>query len=594
MKGSPSGASARSEDRKLRAASARAKPVRKPGGQCTKLAAAVLAALCAVHPARAASPPADQPLAEPTIRVDRIGGAVRIDAALPGTLRAYALPRLADGKRRRVALLVRPRPPVPSSSGEEGTPAGSPGKKAPVSANTRDEKPADPPLWLAWFDPSDEARIEIDRRDLPADARAIDAIDLDGHGGEELVIWRAGEIDALVAEAVSGRVESIERLISDPEIHPVSADARALCDLDCAGERILWSILVGSLRGYGPSVREPNPAAGGTRGTAAAWAILADLPLPVSASRSGSMLMLSGPAVRPLGGAAPSAGRLVAVGPEPYGTDRLRTLLIDPSLPAETGTTECWSLLPAPEKVIESAYLRIDGRPALAVTTRSAEKLELFAEKRLRVYLLESDRTRRGRPPTLAADTRINLWQSTDPIAIDVDHDGRQDLVLGYWKGLKNHHLVLDAYLQTEDGGFATSARTTSFEVKDARRSFLSYGHDLDGDGFADLVLLAANKVLVYPGSPKSSKGRDLVAEAPRWELPLSPPGRAQVNVPESDGDEGDFDSEEARAPPDPRSTGSPRFVDVDGDGREEIFIAGSPLMGSGHVLIYLFPSSAP
>jgi hypothetical protein len=244
---------------------------------------------------------------------------------------------------------------------------------------------------------------------------------------------------------------------------------------------------------------------------------------------------------------------------------------------------------------------------------------------------LQADRTRRGLPPAVALETRINLWQATSPIALDVDHDGRQDLVLGYWKGLKNHHLVLDAYLQKDDGTFGTSARTTTFEVEQADRSFLSYGHDVDGDGLADLVLLAGNRMLVYLGSAKANKGSDLVAEKARWTFPLSPAGTIHVNGvkpgdhtarqgsgsksesksdSDSDADSGadadsdaddqaeagsdDFDldsSEPSRTTT--RRDGRPMFFDFDGNGAEEVFFSTETLGGGSHLLIFQFPKAA-
>jgi hypothetical protein len=321
--------------------------------------------------------------------------------------------------------------------------------------------------------------------------------------------------------------------------------------------------------------------------------------------------------------------------------------VIDPSLPADRSTSECWSLLPGPERLMESAYVLINGRPALVVTTRSAVKLGLFAEKWVRVFFMQTDRTRRGLPPAAAFETRMNLWQAAHILMLDADHDGRDDLVLGYWKGLKNHHLVLDAYLQKEDGTFSDSARTTTFEVESADRSFLEYGHDLDGDARPDLVLLAGGRLLVFPASPKSKKGSDLVVEKARWSLPLKPTGVIHVNgtgtgaavgraqSPDRDrpvtgrrgadvhdaapdatsgddeqnvenesldgsdtasagGDDENFDLEAVDSEPGASGRdGDPKFIDLDGDGAEEIYTVVNTLNGGSHFVIYRFPRAA-
>jgi hypothetical protein len=191
--------------------------------------------------------------------------------------------------------------------------------------------------------------------------------------------------------------------------------------------------VVGSLRAYGA-------LADGS------WGRAQEIPMPVNVEVHKQEFVLRTPTVQALP-PGPDKRRLFAIGPESFGSDRLRTLLVDPSQPPDTPPVECWSKLPGPERLMEARYVWIAGKPALVVTTRSAVKLGIFAEKWLRVFTLAEDRTRRGSGPLLALETKINLWQSTVPQMHDVDRDGREDLVLPYWKGLSKGHVQIDAYL---------------------------------------------------------------------------------------------------------------------------------------------------
>ena len=62
--------------------------------------------------------------------------------------------------------------------------------------------------------------------------------------------------------------------------------------------------------------------------------------------------------------------------------------------------------------------------------------------------------------------------------------------------------------------------------------------------------------------------------------------------MPKGDGEGGTvrLSTEGDAAPPDPRISSRPRFVDLDGDGREEIVLFGSAHTGGSHVIVYRFP----
>jgi hypothetical protein len=274
-----------------------------------------------------------------------------------------------------------------------------------------------------------------------------------------------------------------------------------------------------------------------------------------------------------------------ATEPEPLGKRRLRTLLLDPDGPPESQSVESWALFPTPERVVDSAFAILNGAPVLVVTTTSADKLSLLGEKALRVYPLGGDRTRAGDQPLFAAATGINLWQVASPVVVDLDRDGRDDLVLAYWKGLKNTIAALEVYRGGAGSGFA-KPETTSFDVEDGERGFLSFGSDVDGDGLPDLVLLAKRELLVFPGTAPGRALAKPVASSPsrRIALPdLPTPHRMAVTA----GLEG-FQIERL-----PGGLGTPHLLDVDGDGRPEVLFAGNGGDGAGRVTIVFVRGSS-
>jgi hypothetical protein len=552
-----------------------------------KAATAAMAQAPAPHPATRTGPPA-------SVVVDHPGGARRVAATVQGRILDEAFPAWGAGERR-IVLLIEPQATPgagaeakPASQTKEGTTVsinlGSDGGGVNIQDTARGGAFTDTSgtRWLAWVDPSGEGRAEIVRRDIPGDVRAIDAIDRDGDGNEDIAFWRPGGI-WIARSGPEGRPDGrLEPLITDPDLEPGSNEARALCTPDCVDDRRLWTGIVGSLRAYGP-------------GADGSWTRIVDIPMPVNVSKSTRAFELKSPLVRSLP-PKPGGRRMFAIGPEPFGSDRLRTLLVDPSQPPETPPIECWSRLPGPEALIESNYVWIGEKPALVVTTRSAVKLGIFAEKWLRVFTLAEDRTNRGQTPVLALETKMNLWQSTIPRMLDVDRDGRDDLVLPYWKGLSKGHVEIDAYLQAEDGTFSRSARTTAFEVPEGNRSFISFSRDFDGDGRTDLLISQNGKLEIHAGSARSKKGDDLVEPAARFALPLDAEGAIHVNMPQgSDGDEGDESGEdgETESPSTFTREGSPRLIDLDGDGRSEIVVRGGA-GGDGRIVVFSIPLTTP
>ncbi len=485
-----------------------------------------------------------------------LAGARRIEATLPGPLVSYALPARADG-RREIVLLVAPAPPHDSPDPEV-----DPADPSETKGGTDPKAPA--PRSLVRLDHSGGGALEILCENLPADTGALDAADLDGDRDEEILLVRPGEIRRFrVGERAEGEARPRLQLF-DPEIDLEGVDPRIVRFPRNDTGALLPVPVLGGVRFYGPV------------GEGAVWGLVSEVDLPTDVRRRGGALRISSPLVRVVG--RTSGGRLLfAVGPERHGSRRLRTLLIDPLAGEEGRRVEVWSRLPSPERLLESSFAILGGRPALIATTRSAEKLSLFEEKFLRVwYLDEPDRTRAGSPPVHAVESGANLWQMSTPSILDVNGDGLEDLVLAYWKGLKDDRVVLEAYLREPDGGFARSAGSTQFDVEDATRSVLGYGRDLDGDGLAELLVRARGRILIFPGARPERKGKGLVEKDPRWDLPGERGSSQTARIRIAVGEEGTFFSEVLEP------FGSWRLVDLDGDGREEILALARSIEGRG------------
>jgi hypothetical protein len=314
---------------------------------------------------------------------------------------------------------------------------------------------------------------------------------------------------------------------------------------------------VGALRCYGP------------REAGSPWGLRSSFALPVAVDREESALTITSPPVRVVGPGSPAGPILATALGEQSAADRerLMTVRIDPFALEGAARAECWLHLPSREAVIDHAFVALDGRPALVASTRPADKLSFFGEKLLRAWVLEPDRTRTGRAPLIALETRANLWQRIAPVPLDVDRDGREDLVVAYWKGLKDDTVVLDAYLRRDDGTYERSPATTSFDVEDADRSVLEYGKDLDGDRVPELILLGEGGILVFAGSPGSRRGKGLVESKPLCTVPLVSPETATAVTEVSVGTEG------MDVKPRSASRWTPRIEDLDGDGRGEIVV---------------------
>jgi hypothetical protein len=443
---------------------------------------------------------------------------------LPGPLRSWAAVRRPDGGSD-LYILAGPAPlPEPGEDDDKGP------CDTPAPAAGADRHPS-----LHRLDARAMTLDEL-RGDLPDSCTQLLASGGAGAGPPEPLLLCAGGFHRATGSG------PLEKVLADEEA--------ASGSLTGAAVRLLEGV-----RFYG-------------RGSEGGWSLASEIPLPLSVSVRGGGLRLSSDPLRTVAG-TDEGHALFAVGPDRQGSQRLRTILIDPSAAPGAARVDAWSRLPDPELPLESAYLLLDGHPALVAVTRPADKLSFFGEKLVRLFLLdERDRSRTGGAPLFAVESGANLWQRVVPVTGDVTGDGREDLVLAYWKGLRESRLVLDAYARQQDGTFRAAPRTTERTIPDANRSFLMYGRDLDGDGKPDLAVAAGGALRILRGLP-SADGRNLVEERPAWAVPLLLPK-------EKDSMDIDFDFEspdqgELRwAPRDPDRQ-RVHLVDLDGNGRPEL-----------------------
>lgn len=475
--------------------------------------------------------------ASPDVRVSAVEAGVVLDVEIEGVLVDVTTARLDDG-RRVVWMLLDPPLPEPEPDEGDDEDASSDDESEPTCPAT--EPP--PSRRLARLEPFDEAKSPRGALQVVASgiaARWIEAVDLDGDGADELL---AGVDDRLERFDADGSTTVL--------VDPALDDGRPV--LVGPGDGPAWIRLAGVGR---DRYLRYDPEAG-----AAVEAVTIDNRTRVARHPGG--LVVWSPSVMPVPGAD---GPLLAGWPELTGGDRVQVDLVRPDAATpEARRVDCWGRLPADERPIERFVRLLDGEPVAIVTTIPAGGLNLFGEKRLRIWPLRRDRSRRGVSPLLAVETRVNVWQSIEPVLHDVDGDGQTDLVLAYWKGLKDDRVVLDAYTRNRAGGFELRPRGIAFDVKNGDRSFVLYGPDPTGDGVPDLVVSGDGALRLFAGTSKGSK---LVRRpaASVVEIGSCEDGTAGVEIGVA-GTGGAFVRTTGAA-------GPPIPVDLDGDGADELVV---------------------
>jgi hypothetical protein len=464
----------------------------------------------------------------PPVRVVALPGGERIEISAGSYVLDLATPRDAGG-RRTVVLLLDPVPVEPART--DGA----------CRMREPDEGPGDGPARkLATYSPGADPPFRVLRDDLPRSTSRVGAFDLDGDGNDEILLGRRGTLEVWSPSAGSRAIVTIP-------------GGWFGSDHGSPGGPIAPSRLhvfeAGGVTSFGPREEE-------------GFAALGSSSLPVLVRAGSRSAWVHTPPYVPVGRSS-SGGDLLAADPEPVGDERLRVWLAEPKTTGAEAV-ECWARLPGQERTIDSDFVVLDGRPALVLTTIRADKMQFFGEKRLRVFRLEPDRTRTGIAPFLAAETGANLWQPVQARVADVDGDGRDDLVLVYWKGLEDEKVEFEIWSRDTEGRWPSKPVSGSVDVPDGDRSFLSFGSDLDGDGFMDLLVSGKGALRIHRGLARARRGLPVESE-PSAVLAL-PEGVASLGSPwvgvGAEGVQGGSDLAPFFAP---------RPVDLDGDGIAEI-----------------------
>ncbi len=408
---------------------------------------------------------------------------------------------------------------------------------------------------LYFLDPRGDGKLTLLRGGLPGGAKALEVLALEAGGEPELVLGTLGQLFSLGPLNAIAAEGPLAKRIDHPGF-----DLRSLSPspLRVAGMgREIAVAEPGFLRLYRPD------GEGGV-------SVAARLALPLSARREPMGLAVTSPPVHRLAGIA-GGPDVYASGPVRHGDRRVSSVLLD----VGTGERlEAWGRLPGAEKVEQSWYLRIDGRPCLVVTSQTADELNLLEKKRLRVFPLAADRTRAGKLPLAQLVTSITRWFDMSAEVADLDGDGKQDLLVAGPDGLQGDDLSVWAYPGLGGGRFGVQARKT--QIQDAPQRWKLVG-DLSEDGAADLVAVREGALEVWPTSPK---GKPL-ARQPSFRLELPAVARAERSVSVGAGEEGTETRRDQRGGWDDLTA-----VDLDADGRLEILVLATDLGGRGRLVI--------
>jgi hypothetical protein len=509
-------------------------------------------------PAARATPAA--PAAPREVEVARSGAIETTVAHLPGRLLAAAVARDAAG-RYGLALLVADVPEPAAAHGPDGPDAGAAaGEPAP-----------DGPRSVFFLVPGSPA-LECLASSVPERVDAVAALASPAGGADQLILGEPGVLYA-VEPARGDAAGACRKLLAAPGL-----DLRSLHG-DRAGApwpRLPWlavaragklELLAGDRSS--PSPRELRPIASFQLPLAAErepWGIKLTsspvhlLPEPAAAASAASAASL--PARQPAASSPanePPAPRF-AVGPEPQGKRRLRTLLL--AATAGEAPVESWSLLPDDGQNLDSSYLAWNGRPALAVS--SVPKFGVFVKRDLRLFLLARDRSRGGAPPAFEVHTECHLWHQIGTYFAAAGGGRAQDLVLIYPEGLSGKKLHFLVYADLGQGRLAAKPRVSSVDV-DADDWF--YGADLTGDGVSDLLVKSQGRLLLYPGLANAYR----LADRPAWSFTLpAPPPRPKTGHEARDGGKDEDRDEHPSHAAGARLAG---LADLRGDGHSTLFL---------------------
>ncbi len=347
----------------------------------------------------------------------------------------------------------------------------------------------------------------------------------------------------------SGQASSVSRLFS---LVPSDGGRLRLCESSSRAEPFLMFQARGSVHFVDPHREQDEPLRGGTRlgsetwsapaipwhpdcselllvepglarivwlaGDGAVRSVLSETRFrtALSVSRNGAGLTLESSPLTPIRSSqARQQPRLLALGPRQYDHLRLESIVFDADLSTgsdllentatETGLIESeestvrryWSRLPAQEEILESRYVDVDGSLLLLVVTKEAQKVGILERKKIRLFDLQSDRTRAGSAPIFEVISASRLWQKLDIVWMDMTGDGVTDLIAIQPEGLSGATLVVDVYEGLGKGRF--SIRKSRSDVGSGQE-WWTLGDDWNGDSVGDLITLDGDTLGFYWG----------------------------------------------------------------------------------------------
>lgn len=408
----------------------------------------------------------------------------------------------------RVVETVLPGEPIAAAAFPSG------GLAVMVLEEAADDEPEDERPRVLFRVSGEASDLDPLARDLPADLESLHA------AGDDLWLGGEGKLYRLGGAGV------LERVVDQP-----GADLAAMRRGGLFAEGELWVPDVGVLRRFS---RDGE--------------LLGERPLPVTADRRRRRLVLRSPNVTRL-----EDGTLIA-GPDVADSTRARHLLLRPD-----GTVlEAWTRLGRPEDIEQHAYLLKDGEPVFVAGTTQADRMGVFEKLELRIFRLKADRTRAGRTALFATDSETIHWYRFEPLLLDWDSDGRQDLLLVQPDGMAPGDLVVELFA-ARAGRFDPKPRRSKI---DAESATWKLGEDFDRDGLPDLVV-GTGALSIYRGVDH----RRRVIEKEPWRR-LRRDALRQAKTTVATVDEADETIDDR-----PSFRGRVRLGDFTGDGRSDIAV---------------------
>lgn len=179
----------------------------------------------------------------------------------------------------------------------------------------------------------------------------------------------------------------------------------------------------------------------------------------------------------------------------PVSLPRSGELRVWRALRTECGWEASWQVLQFPHNLGVKAHqfgdLDGDGFDDLVVIAAPEQEMSLFEEMTFMAYMGQGHGVWENRASQVLK-TQQNLWQ-TGPVEV-----GRDGITLYYYKGLIRTIFKIDRYRWDAGGFIRPKPESAKWTQKDGSRSTILTGHDLNGDGWDDLVLAGQGIFIHY------------------------------------------------------------------------------------------------